>query len=158
MLVTGRGSVVAPPLAGERGSSKVTGKKLCYKGSTFHRVVKNFMIQGGDFTEGTASSPAAACPCPFTSEGVNPKPIRSHVQPNQLWISAGNGRGGESIYGGFFGGTDKRSSAAVHSPATFCMSQRREERCMRVLWCQVMDSECAPRPADLRGRMTLLCF
>ncbi|XP_059182528.1 NK-tumor recognition protein isoform X2 [Centropristis striata] len=50
---------------GERGIGKVTGKKLCYKGSTFHRVVKNFMVQGGDFTEG-------------------------------------NGRGGESIYGGYF--------------------------------------------------------
>uniref|UniRef100_A0A8D3AS23 peptidylprolyl isomerase n=1 Tax=Scophthalmus maximus TaxID=52904 RepID=A0A8D3AS23_SCOMX len=50
---------------GERGIGKITGKKLCFKGSTFHRVVKNFMIQGGDFTEG-------------------------------------NGRGGESIYGGYF--------------------------------------------------------
>lgn len=29
---------------------------------------------------------------------------------------------------------------------------------MRVLWRQVMDSECAPCPADLRDCMTLLCF
>ncbi|KAG7524868.1 NK-tumor recognition protein isoform X1 [Solea senegalensis] len=50
---------------GERGLGKVTGKKMCFKGSTFHRVVKNFMVQGGDFAEG-------------------------------------NGRGGESIYGGYF--------------------------------------------------------
>ncbi|XP_063159364.1 NK-tumor recognition protein isoform X2 [Candoia aspera] len=50
---------------GEKGIGKTTGKKLWYKGSTFHRVVKSFIIQGGDFSEG-------------------------------------NGKGGESIYGGYF--------------------------------------------------------
>lgn len=32
---------------GEKGLGKTTGKPLHYKGIIFHRVVKDFMIQGG---------------------------------------------------------------------------------------------------------------
>ncbi|KAI2811289.1 anaphase promoting complex subunit cdc16 [Blomia tropicalis] len=50
---------------GENGTGKFTGKPLHYKNIIFHRVVRNFMIQSGDFSQG-------------------------------------NGKGGESIYGGTF--------------------------------------------------------
>lgn len=36
---------------GEKGIGK-SGKKLTYQGSTFHRIIPQFMIQGGDFTSG----------------------------------------------------------------------------------------------------------
>uniref|UniRef100_A0A7S3EC85 peptidylprolyl isomerase n=1 Tax=Rhodosorus marinus TaxID=101924 RepID=A0A7S3EC85_9RHOD len=54
---------------GSKGVGKKTGANLHYKGSPFHRIIKGFMVQGGD-------------------------------------ISKGNGKGGESIYGGNFDDED----------------------------------------------------
>uniref|UniRef100_A0A3Q3VM46 Peptidyl-prolyl cis-trans isomerase n=1 Tax=Mola mola TaxID=94237 RepID=A0A3Q3VM46_MOLML len=56
---------------GERGIGKGTQKPLHYKGCLFHRIVKDFMIQGGDFSEGDLR-----CICSVTTqvmeEEVNP--------------------------------------------------------------------------------------
>ncbi|KAH1196591.1 Peptidyl-prolyl cis-trans isomerase CYP21-2 [Glycine soja] len=38
-------------ISGEKGVGR-SGKSLHYKGSTFHRIMPSFMVQGGDFTRG----------------------------------------------------------------------------------------------------------
>mmetsp|Transcript_15758 Transcript_15758/g.36271 ORF Transcript_15758/g.36271 Transcript_15758/m.36271 type:complete len:238 (+) Transcript_15758:240-953(+) len=36
----------------DRGKAPITGKDMCYKNSIIHRVIPNFIIQGGDYTHG----------------------------------------------------------------------------------------------------------
>ncbi|KDQ56674.1 hypothetical protein JAAARDRAFT_36162 [Jaapia argillacea MUCL 33604] len=61
---------------GEKGIGKL-GKKLSYEGSTFHRVISKFMIQGGDFTAGNGTGGESIYGEKFADEGF---PVK-HTKP-----------------------------------------------------------------------------
>ncbi|KAG0286348.1 hypothetical protein BGZ96_009525 [Linnemannia gamsii] len=54
---------------GEKGVSKISGVPLHYRGSIFHRVIKGFMIQGGDFTRRDGTGGESIYGGPLQDEG-----------------------------------------------------------------------------------------
>ena len=58
---------------GEKGKSR-SGHRLFFKGCPFHRIIPDFMIQGGDFTEGNGTGGESCGPVGFMnlfSENTN---------------------------------------------------------------------------------------
>lgn len=142
---------------GEKGLAS-TGQPLHYKGSSFHRVIKGFMIQGGDFTNGDGTGGESIYGDKFADENFKIKHTTGGLlsmanagpgtNGSQFFITSGpTGHldGKHVVFGRVLEGFDTVFRAIEESPKD---SKDRPLQPVLIADCGAFDSSNPPPPFD----------